>query len=150
MRKLILGLIFAGLLLAATAVPAFADHPPSPVPGGTMMVLDLVSPPPGPPNPISSRWHELRPNPSHMWHLTSWKDHDGSGGLSKGDWVDFRRINPKSGKDFGPRNWATVTECGAECAGFARGSMITWTVEEDNPRPPGDGDGDGSVVNPAG
>lgn len=143
MKKLMLALAIGVMLagLGAFASVATADHPPKPVPGGTVMTLTGVERPPEPPSPISSIWHEESPKFSHLWHLTSWKDRDGDERLSKGDWVDLRRVK-RRGKDFGPRNFATVVFIGhPRLSGLFSGDPLgppTLRIEimEGNPRPP--------------
>lgn len=39
--------------------------------------------------PISTTWHELYPDYSRIWHLTSWEDSDGDGKLSASDQIDM-------------------------------------------------------------
>lgn len=118
MKTLVLG-VLAGLLIATLVgygTVTFADHPPKPPPEGTEMSLRQVNPPPAPPSPVSSVWHEEAPNFSHLWHITSWLDR-GDPGFGPGDIIDMRRVNHHNpqGKDFGPTVWASVLQLDAPC-----------------------------------
>ena len=67
-------------------------------------VMQNVTPPPSPPNPISSTWHELSPVLSEMWHLTSWYDTGplNPGELGPSDTIDMTEM------DTGDVHWFHV------------------------------------------
>lgn len=95
-------------VVALVGAPTAVGGPPRPEPGTQISVEQVREAPP--PGVISSRWHIIFPPPLFSWmiHITSWNDNDNSGTLSRSDTFDYRFVNPRSGRDFGPTHWAHV------------------------------------------
>ena len=51
-------------------------------------------------DPLGSFWHEVFPNLSETWHLSSFSDEDSSGDLSAGDQIDMTNLDTNVNKDY--------------------------------------------------
>lgn len=86
---------FKFLALASFIMLALSFVPSLKAPVPVQRHLSAIDPSTGQPividpwNPISTMWHELYPDHSTLWHLTSWEDSDSDGKLSISDTIDM-------------------------------------------------------------